>query len=217
MAKATDPFVRARQFVEKIRRDRSGVTAIEFAFATPLFLTLTLGGIELANLALAHMRVSQMAMTVADNAGRVTAGIDEANIREVFEGAKVISKGIEFEDHGRMVLSSLEENGRAGQRQGQVIRWQRCWGNNRRINPAYGREGDGKNDSSLRAGLGSRAKITAAPDTAVMFVEAQYDYQPLIWTAFLSSRVIRYESAFNVRGRQVNTIANGGGIPPSRC
>lgn len=193
------------------------MTLVEFAIATPLFLSLTLGGIEIANLAVAHMRVSQMAMSVADNAGRVTSGIDEANIREVFAGAKVIAQGIDFEPHGRIILSSLEDNGRTGNRQGQVIRWQRCWGDNKTIDPAYGKEGDGKNNSSLRAGLGGAAKITAAPQTAVMFVEAQYDYQPLIWTEFFDAPVIRYESAFNVRGRQTNAISNGGGLSPSRC
>ena len=207
----------ARSTVARISGDEKGVTLIEFAFATPLFLSLTLTGLELANLALSHMRVSQMAMTVADNAGRVTSGIDEANIQEVFEGAKVVAKGIDFEDNGRMVLSSLEENGRSGSRQGQVIRWQRCFGNDRTIDPAYGKEGDGKNDASLRDGIGYPAKIFAAPDTAVMFVEVQYTYQPLIWTEFFRDKVIRYESAFNVRGRQTNAISNGGGIPPSRC
>ena len=84
---------------------------VEFAFAAPIFLTLVLTGLELSNLALAHLRVSQMAMTVADNAGRVTSGIDEANIIETFTGAQAIAEGLDFTANGRIVLSSLENNG----------------------------------------------------------------------------------------------------------
>jgi len=62
--------------LRSLRRDSRGLALTEFAFAAPIFLTLVLAGLELTNLALAHLRVSQMAMTVADNAGRVTSGID---------------------------------------------------------------------------------------------------------------------------------------------
>ncbi|MDG6079217.1 pilus assembly protein [Erythrobacter litoralis] len=186
--------------------------------AVPLFLTLVLTGLELANLALSHMRVSQMAMSVADNAGRVTAGIDEANIHEVFAGAEVIGEGLNFKPHGRMVLSSLEDNRQTNDaRRGQTIRWQRCWGEDRAVKPAYGKEGDGANNASLKDGLGSGARITAATGTAVMFVEVEYKYQPLVSTAFFDPPTIRYESAFNVRGRQNNALSNTQGLTVYRC
>ncbi|AXK42941.1 TadE/TadG family type IV pilus assembly protein [Erythrobacter aureus] len=195
--------------LKTLRQDTRGLALIEFAFAAPIFLTLVLTGLELSNLALANMRVSQMAMTVADNAGRVNAGIDEANIYEVFAGAAVIAKGLDFESNGRMVLSSLEDNGRRNRGAGQMIGWQRCWGGDTSIEPAYGEEGDGRRDASLADGLGAEGRrITAAPGTAVMFVEVTYDYQPLISTGFFDPPRIRHESAFNVRGRQNNRISN---------
>ncbi len=204
-------------FLRRLRHDRAGLALTEFAFAAPIFLTLVLTGLELSNLALAHMRVSQMAMTVADNAGRVTSGIDEANIYEVFTGAGVVAEGLDFEPHGRMVLSALEENGKKGSNEGQTIVWQRCWGNGA-YDPAYGLEGDGADDDSLEDGLGTGGdKITAASGTAVMFVEVTYDYQPLVSTGFFDPPTIRYESAFNVRERQNNVISNTQGLAVMTC
>ncbi len=189
-------------------RDSSGIAASEFALGLPVFLTLTIGGLEATNLALAHLRVSNLAMTVADNAGRVTSGIDEADIYEVFAGAQVIGESLDFEGHGRVILSSLESNGRSGHDAGQMIRWQRCWGD-LDVDPAYGEEGDGRYDGSLASGLGRDGnRITAMSGTALMFAEVTYDYQPLVPTGFFPSKTIRYESAFNVRGRQNNAISN---------
>ena len=207
-----------RRLLVRLRRDTRGLALIEFAFAAPIFLTLVLTGLELSNLALAHMRVSQMAMTVADNAGRVTSGIDEANIYEVFAGAEVIADGLDFPANGRMVLSSLEDNGKNGSKAGQVITWQRCWGDDTSVEPAYGEQGDGADDDSLEDGLGAGTnKIAAMEGTAVMFVEVTYDYQPLVSTGFFTAPTIRYESAFNVRGRQNNAISNTQGLTVKSC
>ena len=204
--------------LRSLRRDDRGIALTEFAFAAPIFLTLVLAGLELTNLALAHLRVSQMAMTVADNAGRVTSGIDEANIYEVFSGAEANSSALGFKENGRIVLSSLEHNGRSGSREGQTIVWQRCWGDDTSVTPSYGEQGDGKDDDSLEDGLGTGSdKITALEDTAVMFVEVTYDYQPLVSTGFFDPPTIRYESAFNVRGRQNNEISNTQNLTRLTC
>jgi hypothetical protein len=84
---------------------------VEFALSLPLVVALGVGGIELANFALTNVRVNQIALSVADNAGRVTSRIDEANIVEVFAGARVTGEPINFQENGRIVLSSLEHNG----------------------------------------------------------------------------------------------------------
>lgn len=204
-------------FLDRLRRDEEGLAFIEFAFAAPIFITLVLAGMELTNLAVAHLRVSHMAMTVADNAGRVTSGIDEANIHEVFAGADLIGQPLKFEPNGRVILSSLEENGKNGRDKGQMIRWQRCWGE-MEVEPAYGGEGKGKNNDSLKDGMGKDTnRISAGSNTAVMFVEVTYDYQPLVGTGFFDPPTIRYESAFNVRGRQNNAITNTQDVEEFDC
>jgi Flp pilus assembly protein TadG len=98
----------------RLRADEQGVAFVEFALIAPVLLFLILGGLEVVNYALAQLKVNQIAMTVADNAGRVTTGIDEANVYEVFAGADVIGKSMNFEQNGRIVLSSLQDNGQKG-------------------------------------------------------------------------------------------------------
>lgn len=206
-----------RNRLARLRKDEGGVALIEFAFAAPIFLTLILAGLELTNIALAHLRVSQVAMTVADNAGRVPAGIDEANIYEVFAGANIVAGSLDFENQGRVVLSSLEDNGKKGKKHGQTINWQRCWGGLDE-DPAYGLQGWGEDNDELEPGMGpSNNRITALPDTAVMFVEATYVYDPLFADGFVDPITIRYESAFNVRGRENNEISNTQSLAVMGC
>lgn len=208
---------RRRDMLRRLRRDEDGIALTEFAISLPILLTLILGGLETANLALAHLRVSQIAMTVADNAGRVDTVIDESNIYEVFSGADLIGQSIDFEANGRLVLSSLQHNGESGSDEGQMINWQRCHGD-LDVDPAYGEEGDGEDDDSLEDGLGPAGnRITSAEGTAVMFVEATYEYQPLLASSFLSGRQIRYESAFNVRERVNQDITNTQSLPVRDC
>lgn len=198
-----------RSLLDRLWRDERGLALVEFAFAAPILLLLILGGLELVNYALAHLRVNQIAMTVADNAGRVVTGIDEANVYEVFAGAGVIGDPLDFEANGRIVLSSLQDNEQNGSAAGQMINWQRCWGE-LDVDPAYGIEGTGRDNDDLEDGMGEEdARIISAPGTAVMVVEVSYDYQPLIGGNILPiGATIRHESAFNVRGRQNNDISN---------
>ncbi|MBC7985649.1 MAG: pilus assembly protein [Sphingomonadaceae bacterium] len=195
-----------------------GVALTEFAFALPLVLTLTLGGLETANYAFAHMRISQLAMTTADNAGRVKNVIDEANIYEVFEGADLVGEQIDFTENGRVVLSSLQDNGLPAGASGQMINWQRCFGD-LNVAPAYGGQGQGRSNNSLRDGMGPTGnKITSLPNTAVMFVEVSYEYQPLIDSIWIGGdRTIRYESAFNVRERVNQNITNTQSLTVNGC
>jgi hypothetical protein len=208
----------SRSLLSSIRDDKRGVAFVEFALAAPLLLFLILGGLEVVNYALAQLKVNQIAMTVADNAGRVTTGIDEANIYEVFAGAGVIGQSMDFEKHGRIVLSSLQDNEQKGNKHGQMINWQRCWGDLATAS-SYGTEGTGRNDNALENGMGAAGnRITSIPGTAVMFVEVSYEYQPLISNTIVPvSRTIRRESAFNVRGRQNNDISNTQGLGLLAC
>jgi len=60
-------------------------------------------------------------------------------------------------------------------------------------------------------------QITSAAGTAVMLVEVEYNYQPLISGAIFGPRVIRYESAFNVRQRVDQALRNAGSVTPRNC
>lgn len=180
---------------------------VEFALALPIVMMVAVGGLECANVALAHLRVSQIATTTADTSARVLTQMDETDVEEAFAGVDVMGNRIDFASRGRVVLSSIEPNGHTGSNKGQKIAWQRCHGS-LNVPPLYGRQGDGTANNSLVQGLGPVGrKISAADDTAVMFVEVTYRYQPLIFDV-LNVGDIRYEAAFNVRERTAYGITN---------
>jgi hypothetical protein len=127
----------------RVAQDSSGLAMIEFALILPFVLFLGFVGLETANYIAAYMRVSQIAMTVADNAARVRQGIDEADVNELMIGARLMGSSINFAQNGRIILSDLEMRtslGTAGATTltpfpadnpngyRQWIRWQRCSG-----------------------------------------------------------------------------------------
>lgn len=191
-----------------LRDCTSGLALTEFAMSLPVLLTLGLFGLETANFAMAHLRISNIAMVTADNAARVRDSIDEADVIDLFTGSKMTGDGIGFAENGRIVLSSLERNAAEN---GQWIRWQRCDGV-RTYSSTYGPEGTGQNDTSLQHVGPASSPISAASGTAVMVVEVSYIYQPIIPNSFLSGREIRYESAFNVRQRTNQALTNNGNL-----
>lgn len=203
------------RLTRRLQHDDRGLALIEFAFSLPVLVVLCMAGLECANLALAHLRVSQIAMLVADNAARVRASIDEADVNEIMTGADLSATSLALKANGRIFLSDLEPNGKASPNTGQYIRWQRCWGNGT-FTSSYGVAGNGQNDASMALGMGpgttAATKVTASSGTAVMFVEVAYTYQPLISDALFGNKVIRYSSAFNVRERTDQAIKNAGNL-----
>lgn len=203
--------------LRNIRGDESAVAFVEFALALPVVLVLALGGLETTNLAMTHLRVSQVAVTTADNAARVVVQMDESDINEIFAGATLVGEAIDIKRNGRIILSSVQPNSKTGSDAGQWVRWQRCFGS-LNVGPRYAKQGDGATNNSLAAGMGSGThRISAQPGTAIMFVEVSYDYQPLFARRFLGSQTIRYETAFSVRERTELGITNSQSLPLNNC
>lgn len=187
----------------RILQARSGVAMTEFALGLPLLMTVGMWGIETANVAITNMRVSQLAMQIADNASRIgdtstltNHKIYESDINDLLIGANVMGgTSIDLFEHGRVVISSLEVV--PATEDTQYIHWQRCKGK-KDFDSVYGVAGKGL-DGSL-TGLGPAGEeITAPKDDAVIFVEVRYDYQPLISSVFTQTPTINATAAFNVR------------------
>ena len=194
-----------------LSRNTRGTAMIEFALTLPVLLLMGLGGLEVANFGIANLRVSQIAMTAADNAARVRNQISEGDINELMTGAKFVGRNIDFAEHGRIILSSLESNAQAdSSKKGYMIRWQRCVGKMNVVS-AYGAEGKGAANSTLKGmGPNPAALITPSGDTAVMYVEVSYTYVPLVGADWISEQTIKAERAFNVRQRVDQVLKSGG-------
>jgi hypothetical protein len=244
--------------VRRFVRARKAAAMLEFALSLPVVLTLGLLGTETASLTLANLRLSQIAASVADNAGRAgaladpMAAIDEADINEIFAGAKQMGLGIDLANKGRIILSNVEPTSDGTK---QYVRWQRCFGMLRvnGTNPAVTPDSsygvprratnaiitDGTEMSTTSpvdetksvtrngtidtptTGMGPAGRqIRAAAGTAVMYVEAVYDYEPIVDVPFVTSRLfggqgtlrLRFNSAYNVRQRTDNRVLNAGNL-----
>lgn len=182
---------------------RRGVALTELALSLPFFLGVGLAGVEVANYAIVNMKVSQLAIQLADNASRIgdtstlnDRKIYESDINDLLQGASIQGgKGLDFYDHGRAIVSSLEVY--PGTTDRQYIHWQRCMGK-KEWSSSYGVAGDGT-DGEL-TGMGPEGEeVVAFAGEAVIFVEVAYDYQPLISSRLIGNSTIRAISSFTVR------------------
>lgn len=207
LSRRSDPRQQApaASLLRRMLREEDGVSVVEFAMVLPVFLMLGLYGFDIAFLASQKMQVSQLTLSVADNASRlgqtennaVAPTITEDQIEVVLKGALKQAGQLDIENNGRIILSSLEREPVTGK---QFIHWQRCIGA-KAVASAYGN--DSTNNGlvgALLPGMGSGSNVVEAPDdTAVMFVEIVYDH-PSVFPGFMSGPTeLREEAAFVVR------------------
>ncbi len=210
--------------IAALRRDRRAVAVVEFGLALPLMTMVAFTGAELTNYVTTKMRVSQLALHVADNAARIGTGtvlankqITEAQINDLLTGAGLQGGRLDLYTHGRVILSSLEPVANPNPTNRFRIRWQRCRG--AKVWPSsYGRAGD-----TNLTGITVGGQLATAPDDgALMFVEVAYNYQPLIARLFIPNGQITAVAAMTVRdqrdfGGGNNGIYNNENMVPSTC
>jgi len=200
-------FDRLRRFW----RERRGVAMLEFALSLPVVLPVGLYAVELCNFGIAQLRLSQSTLALADNISRVgvdttmaTQQLREADINEVIEGLRQQARNLSLTANGRVTISSLETKNGA-----QWIHWQRCVGvkSGPGYDSSFGVAGDGGASGSGFTGMGiGGSKVVAPNNAAVIFVEVNYDYQPLISSYFMGSRKLQQTASFIVRdNRELST------------
>ncbi|WP_068081476.1 TadE/TadG family type IV pilus assembly protein [Novosphingobium rosa] len=222
---------------KRLLRDEAAASVIEFALMLPLLMYLGGGGIEYANYGLAQLRVSQTAMTLADNASRVglsstlaTTQIRETDINDIFAGVRLQSNGLKLTTYGRITLSSLEYTLQSYDVVPvQRIHWQRCLGKRSGANydSSYGTTSvtagtsvSLANAGTVSTGMGDATPPVTAPlGYGVMFVEINYDYQPLFGTLYAPPMRIHYIASYIVRDtRDYSMIYNPSpSVTPSTC
>jgi Flp pilus assembly protein TadG len=202
-------------------QDRRGLALTEFALTAPIMITVGGYGLELANLSLSNMRVSQIAQNLADHGSRVgltsslaTTQLRESDINDILIGARIDGAPIDLTTYGRVTLSSLENVQQSWDTVAvQRIHWQRCIGLKRGagFDSTYGTTNTtaGTQASSTYAGTtaasgmgATGAKVSAPNGMGVMFVEINYAYQPLFGSLFVPTQTIAYTASFIVRDKR---------------
>lgn len=195
-----------------LRSCRSGIAMVEFALSLPFLVTFAMTGAELTNFTTTKMRISQIALHVADNASRIGTGtllaskqISEAQINDLLIGADLQGGRLDLNANGRIILSSLEPIANPNTTNQFRIRWQRCSGS-KSWPSSYGVQGD----TNMNGIVANGQTITAPDDGAVMFVEVAYTYQPLVSSAFVPRTEIVEIGAMTVRDARDMAGPSGG-------
>lgn len=209
----------------RLRADSGGLALIEFAFVAPILLTLSLTGAELTHYITTKMRMSQLALHLADNAARIGSGsqlsakrISEADINDLFIGAGLQGGELDLYKNGRVIISSLEPMANPNVDGTYRIRWQRCHGEKTAHESTYGEAGD-----TDLPGMGIAGRQAVAPENGVtMFVEVYYEYQPLLGEHLAPSTTMIEIGSMMVRDRRDTVGGNEGvypvaGVTPSSC
>lgn len=223
---AVPASTRLKNSLAALRACLSGIAMVEFALCLPFVITFAMTGVELTNFTTTKMRISQIALHVADNASRIGTGtllaskqISEAQINDLLIGAELQAGQLDLDANGRIILSSLEPIANPNSTNQFKIRWQRCSGS-KTWPSSYGVQGD----TNLNGITANGQNITAPEDGAVMFVEVAYTYQPLISSAFIPRTEIVEIGAMTVRDARDMAGPSGGvgiynaeNVTPSTC
>lgn len=208
-----------REWASTLRRDQRGLAFIEFAYSLPVFLALSLGGLELAHYVTTKMRVSQLALHVADHGARLGSGsllaaktINETQINDLFTGTGLQSSELDVYANGRVILSSLEPVAGSSPTRYKIA-WQRCRGSKVHAS-SYGVAGD-----TNKANMGPPGQeVTAPANGATMFVEIYYKYRPIIAGKFAPSLEFTEIASMTVRDRRdLTEIYNNENATKSLC
>lgn len=222
-----------RPLFRRLRRETGGMAVVEFALALPIVLSIVLGGLELTNFTIAKMRMSQLALQLADNGSRIGTNslltdpqISESQINDLLTGANLQSGSLGLFARGRVIISSLEPDpNNTGK---YYIHWQRCKGL-KNVASSYGQVGvtSGANKGVNMNGMGPTTpvnrQVTAPTGGGVIYVEIQYDYKPLVLARLAPTGTIREVSAMTVRDKRAfggnggTGIYNLEGATPSVC
>lgn len=113
-----------------LRGDRRGVAFVEFALVLPLFIGVTVGGIEIANLMLMNMRVQRLATQMANiiaQRGASQRPLSEDQVYDVLAAMDVAAGPLNLRRDGRVVLSAAlgEDTNNDNTADVTRIKWQR--------------------------------------------------------------------------------------------
>jgi Flp pilus assembly protein TadG len=205
---------RLAALLARLGRDASGLAAVEFALTSPIVLTMFLSGAELTNFTITKMRVSQIALHVADNGSRIGTDslltnpqISEAQINDLLIGANLQGGNLNLQARGRLIVSSVEPVANPNTTNRYKIHWQRCYGN--KVYPSsYGNQGA----TNLTAVGPAGRQVTVPDGTAVIYVEIAYDYPPLISARLVPTTVIHDVAAMVVRDTRDLNGNSGTGV-----
>lgn len=210
---------RVRRLRGRLRRDRSGVSLVEFALGLPVLLGFTLGGLEMVHYVIAVNTSQRLATMMADMISQSGVGdisTTEAQIYDMFQAIDVSAKPLNMRDHGRVIFTVVR-----GERGEDAV------DRNVYADGVFAQQFDGGYVAAVPR-LGCH-KTQAAPtlnrvlppNEILVHAQVSYDYQTLLprsaFSYFNVPTEITRVATFRMRKNQFNITNDNRHPPKSNC
>ena len=169
------------RLIKRLKRDRRGVAALEFALALPLLTLLVFGAVEVSRYVLAAQAVNNVARSMADLASQGKT-MTNAELNSLFAAVKYVAQPFDMQAGGKVFVSSLSKTGVSP----TVMNWQESRGDLTGVSSLIGTPGS---SPALPTGFAVTNGYT------VVAVEAYYDFSPLLIDFIIPSQRL-YRAAF---------------------
>lgn len=181
----SSPHTQRGGLIARLRRDKRGVAAVEFAIAVTSLVFLFFGLLETSRFLMLYLKAQHAAVAVADLVTRDKT-INEAQVTDMFNVVAQVIHPFPVGPNSHVVVTAM------GQPAGQSasIYWQRTGAGSLTTTSSFG--AGGTTISSLPGG------ITMRDDQTLVAVEMFYQYDPWIFD-FFGSYVIKRMSYFRPR------------------
>jgi Flp pilus assembly protein TadG len=172
------PFV---LFLKRLRRDRRGVTLVEFALVAPILVTMIIGGFEISRYVLIQQKLNGVSASMADLVAQAET-LSAAELSSLFTSVDYLIKPFEFGSDGVVIVSSIGAvNGGA-----PTVFWQRKGGGTLTHGSEFGNEGQ---PATLPTGFVIRS------GESMIVAEVFFTYSPLLGEKFVTTKEL-YHRAF---------------------
>lgn len=201
--------------IASLAGNRRGVAFLEFALGLPLFLGLTLTGVEFGNYVMATNRVQRMAGMMSDlvaQSGTGEIGISEKQVYDLFNAVDLTAQPFDLRNHGRVVITGVQGT---DQNNDKVIENRILW---QRFDGAF-------TQAAPVVGCGQKVEIATLPnarnlllDEVMFHVQVSYDYQPIFkiipFGMMNAQPAITRSVMFRARSKEFTTPNTDAKFPP---
>lgn len=208
-------FLRTR--LARFARDQRGVAFVEFALILPLFIGVTVGGVEIANLMLVNMRVQRLATQMANliaQRGASQRPLSEDQVYDVLAAMDVAAQPLNIRRDGRVVLSAVLGEDTNADRVADVsrIKWQRFDGGLTSATPSIGCW-----STSTRGTLRNNRQLSL--NETYFHAQVTVRYRPIFINVLSYLQVpdtVTRSAAFRGRGSTFRDVLSVEGFPPKQ-
>ena len=208
---------RLRALLRALRDDRRGVAFVEFALVLPLFIGVTVAGVEIANLMLVNMRVQRLATQMANivaQRGASQRPLSEDQVYDVLAAMDVAAAPLDIRRDGRVVLSAVlgEDTNSDNIVDVSRIKWQRFDGGLTSAVPQIGCW-----STSTTATLTNNRQLTRGE--SYFHAQVTVRYRPVFVNVMSYLNVpatITRTSAFRGRGSTFRDVLSVENLPPKQ-